>query len=73
MLSPPEATRPYVWNDQVIEFHHCRICGCLTHYQSSDKAKDSRLAINCRMMAPEAIAGIRLRTFDGADTWKYID
>lgn len=73
VLSPPAAAKPYVWNDGVIEFYHCKTCGCLTHYEATKKAEDSRIAINCRMMAPGAIAGIKVRTFDGAETWKYID
>jgi hypothetical protein len=73
VLSAPGAARAYVWNDRVIEFYHCTTCGCPTHYESAKKTDDSRIAVNCRMMAPEAIAGIEVRTFDGADTWKYLD
>jgi len=45
----------------------------MTRYESITKGGDSRIAVNARMMSPEDIAGIRLRTFDGADTWKYLD
>jgi hypothetical protein len=69
----PGATRPYLWNDKVIEFHHCTICGCLTHYESTDKRDNSRIAVNGRMLAPEDIAGARVRNFDGAHTWRYLD
>ncbi|MEE2775654.1 MAG: GFA family protein [Acidobacteriota bacterium] len=68
VTSPAEATAAYLWNDRVIEFHHCRTCGCVTHYESTDKAPDSRLAVNARMLDPAEIAGLRLRTFDGAET-----
>lgn len=60
VLSPPKAASPYVWNDGVIAFYHCRACGCLTHYEGTEIAKGSRIAVNCRMMAPEAIAGTRV-------------
>ena len=33
MISRPDATGIYMWNDRCIEFHHCRTCGCTTHYQ----------------------------------------
>ena len=56
-----------------IEFWHCNTCGCLTHYESTDKTGHYRIAVNARMMAPEDVAGIRLRTFDGAETWQYLD
>jgi hypothetical protein len=73
VMSPREAMEAYIWNDRVIEFYHCKTCGCVTHYESASKGEDSRVAVNCRMMPPEIIAGITVRTFDGADTWKYID
>jgi hypothetical protein len=67
------ALRAYLWGHRAIEFYHCGTCGCLTHYESGKQAKDSRIAVNCRMLSPDAIEGIRIRTFDGADTWKYLD
>jgi hypothetical protein len=72
VLSPQKATTAYVWNDRVIEFHHCRTCGCLTHYESVEKSDGSRIAVNARMMSPADVAGIPVKTFDGADTWKYL-
>jgi len=45
----------------------------VTHYESTKKSDDSRIAVNARMMSPSDIAGARLRTFDGARTWKYLD
>lgn len=67
------ATTAYVWNDGVIEFHHCNTCGCLTHYEGTRKSDDDRIAVNMRMASAGDIAGIRVRTFDGADTWRYLD
>ena len=65
--------KAYVWGDGSIEFFHCSECGCLTPYESAEKLDDSRIAINARMMSPEDIEDVRIRTFDGADTWKYLD
>ena len=64
----PEAVTAYLWNDKVIEFYHCNTCGCLTHYESTEKLGDSRVAVNARMLMPVEIAGISVRTFDGANT-----
>ena len=73
VIAAPGATTAYLWNDRVIEFHHCNTCGCLTHYEDADKSEGGRIAVNTRMMAPDDIAGLRIRTFDGAETWKYLD
>jgi hypothetical protein len=73
VTSAPDATTAYLWGDREIEFHHCRICGCLTHYESVEKTDDSRIAVNARMLPPGDMEGVRIRTFDGADTWKYLD
>jgi hypothetical protein len=69
----PGAVTAYLWNDKVIEFYHCKTCGCLTHYESTEKALESRVAVNARMMSRTDIVGARIRTFDGAKTWKYLD
>jgi hypothetical protein len=63
----------YLWGDKCIEFYHCKNCGCATHYESVGKDDDSRIAVNARMLRPEDITGIPLRTFDGADTWEFLD
>ena len=68
-----EAASGYMWGDRCIEFFHCKICGCTTHYESVEKQADSRVAINTRMMQRQDMAGIPVRKFDGADTWEYID
>ena len=57
----------------MIAFHFCNTCGCLTHYTGTPAYEGDRVAINARMMDPADIAGIRIRTFDGAETWKYLD
>ncbi len=73
VYSDPGALAAYTWGDATIEFYHCRRCGCLTHYESVDKNEGSRIAVNARMLPPEDTAGIRVRTFDGAATWRYLD
>jgi hypothetical protein len=62
----------YTWGDKTLEFFHCNNCGCLTHYESIEKKDDSRIAVNARMMSPADVEGLKVRTFDGADTWKYL-
>lgn len=69
----PDSVTAYIWHDKVIEFYHCNTCGCLTHYEGIEKTSSERIAINFRMFKPSEYAGLIVRTFDGADTWKFID
>ena len=69
--SPPP-TDTYVWGDKSIVFHRCKTCGCYTHWQAVDPAYD-RMGVNMRLADPELIAKARIRPFDGADTWKFLD
>jgi hypothetical protein len=70
LLAEPDATFAYVWGDRSLAFHICRTCGCTTHYQG---LRHSRMAVNCRLSDPADIAGLRIRHFDGAVTWAYLD
>ena len=63
----------YTWGDKCIEFYHCRNCGSLTHYESIDKGADSRIAVNARMLPMKEVEGIRIRHFDGANSWEFLD
>jgi hypothetical protein len=72
-VSDSESVAAYVWGDKVIEFYHCAVCGCTTHYESVEKEGDSRFSVNVRCMPPSEIEGVRLRRFDGAVSWRFID
>lgn len=63
----------YRWGDCTIDFWFCAGCGCLTHYTSVDEGPGSRFAVNARMLPPNRIASLKIRHFDGADTWTYLD
>lgn len=73
LVTPEDALSAYRWNDKLIEFYHCNTCGCATHYESVDKNPESRFVVNARCMPDDAIAGVVVRRFDGASTWKYLD
>ena len=73
-LNAPEgATRTYEWNERLLAFHSCRTCGCITHWSSTQKEYPDDMAVNCRLAEPEDLVGIRIRRFDGADTWRYLE
>ena len=66
------STQPYVWGDKMLALHRCRTCGVTTHWQSLDGAQE-RMAINARLVDGLDWQVMRIRQFDGADTWKYLD
>jgi hypothetical protein len=55
-----------------IDFHHCRFCGCTTHWRAVDPGR-ARVGVNARLLSPEVLAATRVRHLDGADTWEYLD
>ncbi|WP_247671047.1 aldehyde-activating protein [Pseudoalteromonas sp. MMG005] len=63
----------YCHGDQCIEFHHCALCGCTTHYTPTHMGNTQRMAMNFKMIKPELLKQIRIRHFDGANTWQFID
>jgi hypothetical protein len=69
----PGTLSNYCWGDRFIDFWHCTVCGCLTHYTSVDTEPGSRFAVNARMLPPEVMESLPVRHFDGADTWQYLD
>ena len=67
------ATSVYAWGDKTIDYHFCPQCACCTHYNTQLGSGKTRIAINARMAPPETIADIRMRKFDGARSWVYVD
>jgi hypothetical protein len=50
----------------MIEFYHCRTCGCVSHWTPADRGHN-RMAINARLMDPGILAGARISYIDGAN------
>jgi hypothetical protein len=67
VLPPDPPTNIYMWNDRMIEFHHCLTCGCVSHWTPADR-EHNRMAVNARLMDPEILAGASVRHIDGANT-----
>ena len=67
------ATIAYTHGDKTLAFHSCRYCGCTTHWENLKPQEFSFMAVNFRMCAEEDIARFRLRHFDGADSWEFLD
>lgn len=58
------ATDFYIWGDRMIEFHRCRVCGCVSHWAAVDKSYD-RMGLNARLLDPAVVAAATLRKIDG--------
>jgi hypothetical protein len=79
---PPDAVRrkyrrrdaeAYVWGDRMLRLIRCRKCGCVVHWERTAKAPRGRVGVNARNFDPAVIAKVRVRRFDGAKTWKFLD
>ncbi|HXU99259.1 MAG TPA: GFA family protein [Caulobacteraceae bacterium] len=73
LVSPDPPLGDYVWGDRMITFHHCQVCGCPTHWTPNGEEHPDRMGFNARLFDPEVMAGVRIRRFDGAKTWKFLD
>ena len=69
----PEATAEYIWGDKTLRTIHCKICGCVTHWEPLQRTPGAKHGVNLETSYPELIASVRVRRFDGAVTWKFID
>jgi hypothetical protein len=72
IVASSDATDIYMWDDRSIEFHRCRVCGCVTHWAPVDRGRD-RMGVNARLMPFEVVAAARVRKLDGAVTERYVD
>ncbi len=62
----------YCWGDKAIEFHHCKNCGCITHYTPTALGNKNKMAVNFRLVDSSVTSNIKIRYIDGADTWMEI-
>jgi hypothetical protein len=67
------ATKSYTWGDRAIRFVHCATCGCVTHWKPVKRVADARMGVNTRLFDPAVMADVRVRRFDGAATWQFLD
>ena len=56
----------YIWGDREVSFQHCGECGACTHYVTTEKCPEKIFAVNGRMLNPEIVAKLEIRTVDGA-------
>lgn len=65
----------YRWGKGRFEFFRCSACGCVTHYERTDRREDGSdmSAVNMRNIdEPAQISAVPIRLLDGAGTWKVL-
>jgi len=45
----------------------------ITHWEPVQRGAASRMGVNARNFDPSIVATTRIRRFDGASTWKFLD
>ena len=67
-------THSYAYGEKSLAFHTCAVCGCTTHWENlTPDADDAYMAVNLRLADPDVVAGVPVRRFDGADSWRFLD
>ena len=68
-------TEPYIWGDRMIALHHCRVCACFTHWETTGESY-GRQGVNARLLDQFSLENGRplfqgeeldVRYFDNAD------
>lgn len=73
LIGHPDYTTAYVWGQGTIRTMRCKTCGCVTHWEPIELADAQHFGINMRNAEPSVLEGVRVRKFDGAQRWDYID
>ncbi|HWA29736.1 MAG TPA: hypothetical protein VG867_01500 [Rhizomicrobium sp.] len=60
-----DATDIYMWSDRAIEFHRCKICGCVAYWWPADEGVN-RMGVNANLMPREILEKAKVIAFDGA-------
>ena len=74
VITEPDGTQAYIWGDKDLAFHHCKNCGCMTHYTTTEKYDKPKVALNGRMLTDrKQLDSIPSRHFDGRETWTFVE
>ena len=73
LIAKDEDLNRYVWGDKTLAFVHCRTCSCYSHWQGLEPKQSNRMGVNARLFTNVDISNIKIKKFDGADTWKVIE
>ena len=73
VAAEPSSVTEYVWGPATIRTIHCRICGSTTHWLPLTMQADGNGGVNARLFDSSLVRNLKIRRFDGAETWTYID
>ena len=69
----PEKTHEYIQGDKTLSTVRCATCGCVTHWEPLPPKPGSRHGVKPGYLDPNLLESLRVRRFDGADTWEFLD
>ncbi|MCZ8074315.1 MAG: GFA family protein [Paucibacter sp.] len=69
----PDSLQEYVQGDKTLRTMRCRHCGCVTHWEPISAEPGGKHGVHLGNFDPALIASVRIRRFDGAETWKFLD
>lgn len=69
----PAFTTEYVQGDRTMRTIRCQTCGCVTHWEPINPEPGAKQGVHLGNFSQELIASVRVRRFDGADTWTFLD
>ena len=69
----PEQTADYIQGDRTLRTIRCKSCGVVTHWEPLPLQAGARHGVNLNNFDPRLLESIRIRRFDGADTWTFLD
>ena len=69
----PGATVRYMHGPKTIAFHTCNTCGSTAYWENLEDGINGKMAVNLRLANPEVVNAIKVRKFDGADTWAFVE
>jgi hypothetical protein len=70
ITAPQNGLIAYSWGDRDLVFHTCRTCGATVDWRPAKDDRPDRMAVNLRLAELDVIRGIRVRLFDGAESWE---
>jgi len=73
ITAPKDGTISYVHGEKTIAHHSCKVCGCTTHWENLKPADSNTMGVNFKMCQAKDIADYKIRKFDGAKSWIYLD
>lgn len=69
----PEHTADYVQGDKTLRTIRCNTCGCVTYWEPLPARAGAKHGVNLNNFEPKLLDAVRIRRFDGADTWEFLD